>query len=51
MYKVKITELNKKTRKTKIYDFVGEFNEEVRRQWTEIAKHAADVKGDGDNED
>lgn len=60
MYKVKITELNKKTRKTKIYDFIGEFNEKVRRQWAGIAKHApnmvfeflaneADVKED-DNE-
>lgn len=44
MYKIKITELNKKTRKTKIYDFTGELNEEVRQQWTRIAKHAPSMK-------
>lgn len=44
MYKIKITELDKKTRKTKIYDFIGELSEEVRRQWARIAKHALSMK-------
>lgn len=38
MYKVKITELRGKRSNTKIYDFVGEFSEEVRQQWEKIKK-------------
>lgn len=44
MYKIKITELNKKTKKTKIYYFVGELNEEVRQQWARIAEHRPSMK-------
>lgn len=44
MYKVKITDLNKKIRNTKIYDFIGELNEEVRQRWARIAKHAPSMK-------
>ena len=44
MYKVKITDLNKKIRNTKIYDFIGELNEEIRQQWARIAKHEPSMK-------
>ena len=40
MYKVKITELHGKRSSAKIYDFCGEFTEEVRQQWEKIKKNA-----------
>lgn len=38
MYKVKITEQRGRRSNTKIYDFCGEFTEEVRQQWEKIKK-------------